>query len=272
MIDKKFINDNVIVIIRSVGERTEKFCYDLAKEQINEKNIKILNYTPFTKALEKNFKYAIERNKKWTLIIDADVLILKDTIQQLINFGEENLTDKLYVIHGYMIDKFIELTKNKNLNNGRLVGIHLYQTKNLKNAISLIPKEFDEIRPEGYTTKKMIERGFLLLFYEKNILGYHDFEQYYEDIYRKGFVHSYKHRKILNMEQIIKKSKNDNDFKILLRGINDGNKYENKISINKNSDFIKNFSSMLNDFNIEEKKILNINNLNDIYKDNIKNE
>ena len=48
---------DVLFVIRSVGERTEKLCYELIKAQgVDSQNIILVNEKPFNIALKKSYQ------------------------------------------------------------------------------------------------------------------------------------------------------------------------------------------------------------------------
>ena len=83
-----FIRHNVTVIIRSVGERTEKLCCELLKKQVPPENIFKVCEAPFTEALKKTFTVAIEANRTWTFVVDADMLVRPGALQELVEKAE----------------------------------------------------------------------------------------------------------------------------------------------------------------------------------------
>jgi hypothetical protein len=86
-----------------------------------------------------------------------------------------------------------------------------------------IPPVGTEIRPEYATLQRMEKLGFpsrqIAL-----VVGVHDYEQYYGDIYRKAFVHANKHAWLL--PELVARWKQlapqDDDFRIALRALYDG--------------------------------------------------
>ena len=96
--------NNLTVIIRSVGERTEKICKELFVEEVGAKNVFIVKEVPFSAALKRSYEIGIQQNKKWTLCTDADILIKKDSINPFIDFAN-NLKSSAFKIYPYFVDK-----------------------------------------------------------------------------------------------------------------------------------------------------------------------
>lgn len=243
----KNLEDYITIIIRSVGERTEDLCYRLINKQISSKNIHIVNEKPFTNAIEKTFDIGIEKNRKWTLVIDADVLIKPKIIEEMFKEAESK-DNKIFGISGKIIDKFLCASP-------RLAGNHLYRTKYLEEAKKFIPSPNKAIRPETYTKEKM-ESKKRLWESVPIVVGFHDYEQYYKDIYRKCFTHSKKFS--ANVSEILahwkKESKEDEDFRVALMAFKDGKKYKKNIAIDANAKFMNNFENKLKKIELKEKK------------------
>lgn len=257
--NRKEIEKNVTVIVRTVNERTSDLCIHLLTKQISKKNMHIVSESPLSKTVRRTFEISIQENRKWNLIVDADVLIKPNFIEELYAFAEEQ-NDDVFEIEVQIIDKF--------LNSAREAGNKLYRTKYLPEAINLIPEPFEAIRPDTHVCQEMEKRNKPQV--KTNILmGLHDFEQYYRDIYRKSFIQATKHPE--QVEKLIphweKMAVSDNDFKIALSGFNTGKKYGEKVSIDINSEFMKNFEDVMKSFKLKEKK--NIDKYNFFENDNI---
>ena len=80
------MKNNVTVIIRSAGERTVEYCKYLLSRQATEENIVIIEETPFSAAIKKSFQIGIDRGYKWTLCIDADVLVKDGIVHKMMEY------------------------------------------------------------------------------------------------------------------------------------------------------------------------------------------
>jgi hypothetical protein len=183
-----YIND-VTVIIRSVGERTEASCRYLLAQQIPEDHIITVSNAPFSATLADSYRVGIERGLPWTLCIDSDVLVRSYTVSELLNVAYE-LPKEVFEVQGMVLDKFFGVS--------RPAGNHLYRTSLLPRALDLIPREGKDLRPEYYTVKRMAELGYPWVE-TPLVLGLHDFEQYYKDIFRKCYVHAHKHSQQMHL-------------------------------------------------------------------------
>ena len=248
------MRNNVSVIIRHTNERTLDACLNLLSSQVSSDNIQIISETPFSYAVKRTFEIGIDYNKDWTLAIDADIFVTNDCIDTLVS-AAENLEDYFFEIQGRILDKFYGVPRGG--------GPHLYRTKYLKKAIKFIPKEGTTLRPESYTYDKMAEIGYHYYF-GKEVYGLHDYEQFYNDIYRKGFLHAKKHlRYLAHFEKFWgEKQQNDFDFSVALFGFEQAKKFTETVYVDRNffpmelTDFLEkngqyekiNFSSIDNTF------------------------
>ncbi len=250
---KNDLNKNVTVIIRSIGERTEKICYELAKQQISEKNIFIVGRVPFSKTLKEVFTLGLKENRKWTLCLDADVLIRSGFIQEIIGYAE-TCDDNVFEINAVSIDKYII--------SPRAVGQRLYRTNSFEQALNFIEESKNKIRPETFIVDQIRKKG-LIQKHVSILAGIHDFEQAYEDIYRKCFVHAHK-RKIVGIKRDVliwqKYHQYDDDYKVAIKAYQDSKKYNSDIYIDKNANFMKGFQEKLKNMGLKEKEVITTNN------------
>lgn len=207
-------NLDVSVIIRTVGERTEKACYDIIASQVPKDQIFFVSEVPFAKTLKKSLELGIERDQKWTLCVDADVLLKHSAISDLIKIGETQ-SENVVEIQGGVLDKFFF--------GPRPAGNHLYKTQHLVRALEAIEDSNSSIRPEHSMLKRLAEQGFVW----KNIdvvVGLHDFEQSNFDIFRKCVVQAHKHS--YHIQKLYERwslfDHHDLDFKIALAGLGTG--------------------------------------------------
>ncbi|WP_234571668.1 hypothetical protein [Rhodohalobacter sp. 614A] len=239
--------DNVTVIIRSVRERTEEVCKKLILEQgINEEDIHIVREVPFSKSMKVSFETGIKQGKKWTLCIDADVLLKRDSIKTLVRFADQQ-RENVCEVQAFVLDKFFS--------GPRQAGNHLYRTSLLPEVIKRIPEEGTDIRPETYTIARMNEDGYPWELMT-NVIGIHDDEQYNMDVYRKAFVQAVKHldRAELLVTHWKKNVHKDQDFLIALRAFSDSIKNTEEIYINSEQNLYK---QKFEEAGFEEKAPLN---------------
>ena len=214
---------DALIIIRSVEERTLAYCQFLLEKQ-GYKDVVTIQESPFSLAVRKSYELGSQSGKKWTLCIDADVLVKKGAIQELIQYAE-SLEENVFEVQGTFIDKFLAIR--------RTGALHLYRSSLLPKALEVIPPEGSTLRPEGSTLKAMAALGYPFALTDI-LVGIHDFEQYYADIYRKCYTHAHKHSKfIADIESYWKAHQIDKDYEVALLGCRAGKVYEQTVYIDK---------------------------------------
>jgi hypothetical protein len=165
-------------VIRSNGERTKDLCARLLREQIEAECIEI---APFTEAVRRCFEIAIEAKADWLLTVDADVLVFPKAVEKMINRTAE-MPKQVFHFQGMIRDKLSRKVRN--------AGHRMYRVKYLPQLLPLIE---DVIRVESNIVRRFRAAGFKSITLD-DIFGYHDYEQWYADLYRKASVHAKKHR------------------------------------------------------------------------------
>lgn len=177
--------NNIAIVIRSVGERTEAACRALACEQVPEENVVVIRERPFGAAVRKTFQVGLERGLPWTLALDADVLLRANAVRDMLACAERQ-PETLFFANYTVADKL--------LGKVRPGGPHLYRTAHLLAALTRAGKDIDNHeRPESHVRAKMSVDGFLAIQFRGIVAGLHDFEQSFRDIYRTAYTHALKH-------------------------------------------------------------------------------
>jgi hypothetical protein len=224
---------NVLIVIRSAHERTEAVCQSLIlKQGVPPEQVVVVRETPFSAALEKSFRLGIEYGYKWTLCVDADVLLRSGSVARMLELIEQE-SEEVCEIQGYILDKFF--------GGPREGGIHLYRTSLLGRLLDLVVHNETKIRPEGSALTSMKEAGFPWK-QVPYIVGIHDFEQSYRDVFRKNFVQAHKHlyRAELLLTVFRKHLHEDKDFEIALKGFNSGVVHSGEVRIDVKQAVYKN--------------------------------
>jgi hypothetical protein len=215
-----------LFVIRSAGERTEDLCKKLILRQgIPEEQVMVVREVPFSRAIQESFALGIKSGKTWLFCIDADVLISADGFRKILA-KLSRIGKSVFCLEGLILDKFFSVL--------RPAGNHIYRISFVKKALSLIPKEGVSLRPES----SMLEAMALIGYPSKQcdvVVGIHDYEQYYSDIYRKCFLQSHKHRQHISR---LEKYWTDNcltdpDFKVALWGLMSGKTYTDTVLVDK---------------------------------------
>ena len=242
------IND-LVVVIRSAGERTTVACKELVLQQVPQHQVHLVREFPFEAALRRCYEIGIESSAKWMMTLDADVLLKEGAVRSFLEEAEK-LSEQYFQVEGLLHDKLSCQY--------RKVGHRMYRTQYLEKAIQCLPMPREAIRPEFTTLQRMEQLGYL----SKEItivFGVHDYEQFLNDIYRKAFVHAQKHSGWVPrlIEQWRELAERDNDYKIALRGLYDGLMTSSRASIDKR-DFTDLAKVALQDLGLSEKPELTI--------------
>lgn len=244
----KNINRNLTVIIREANERTLPLCRELLESEVGKDRVIVVSEVPFTKALKRTYEIAIERGSSWTLVVDADVLIREGAIEYLLRVAE-SVDSNVFEIQGNVLDKLIGGPRDG--------GIHLYRTACLHQAITKIPPDKEAVRPEFDTIKEMRRQGFPFLNLDY-VVGLHDYEQHFCDVYRKAFFHAHKHkREMVYWESMWRNLIHcDDDYKVALKGAIDGKEYSVSVFSDVRLFHSVEFDKVLNGLGLEEKSEL----------------
>lgn len=237
--------DDLIVVIRSAGERTTDVCRDLVLQQVPPHRVHMVCDFPFEKTLRRCYEIGIASDAKWMMTLDADVLLRQGAVQDFLNEAEA-LPLNYFQIEGLLHDKLSSLH--------RKAGHRMYRTRYLRQAVQCLPQPRTELRPERATLRKMERLGYLSEEI-KMVFGIHDYEQFYKDIYRKTFVHAKKHPGKLRtlIELWTENANQDIDFQVALRGLYDGLMYTHSVAIDKR-DFVDRAETALQELDVIEKE------------------
>lgn len=242
------LSSSVTIVVRSVGERTEAVCIKLLQEIFPESRVELLkNISPFSETVRHTFELAANCGTKWLLSIDADVLPDRQGLLDLVERGEQ-AEPTVFELQGKVLDKLF--------GGPRPAGVHLYRTEFAQQAIQFIPKPEESLRPESYTIRRMAEVGYVWRQLEM-MTGLHDFEQSFNDLLRKAFVHSRKHKKYMPVisEYWRRMSETDSDYSIALAAYEFGTKYKDTITIDSSA-VPQELVSKLGALQLEEKSEL----------------
>ncbi|HRK82283.1 MAG TPA: hypothetical protein PLZ12_12645 [Saprospiraceae bacterium] len=223
---------NVTVVIRSSGERTTELSYHLANKEVPPQAITIINETPFYNAVIKTFEIGKDVGRKWTLALDADILLRTNAISDLVNLAE-GLPDHFFMIQGRVLDKLFCFSRNG--------GPHLFRTELIDIALPLVPTDSKVLRPEGETVRRMIELGYHR-YKGADVYGIHDFEQYNHDIYKTAFIHAIKFKRYVPyfIDEWNSRTSFDIQYKIALAALKFSANTSNTTSLTR-SDIIESY-------------------------------
>ncbi len=239
--------NDLIVVIRSSYERTAELCQRAVEDQVPKENVYVINEFPFEKALKTCYEIGIDSGAKWMMTADADILLGKNAIHDF-RAAAENMPDYFFQIEGLLYDKLLGMYRN--------VGHRIYRTQYLKKAIEHIPSAGEVIRPESEVVNRMRQLGYDSLI-TLEVLGVHDYEQYFSDIYRKAFTYAKKHQYRLSSFTHLwsKEMTHDNDFVVAMKGLYDGLMFKGKVVIDSR-EFSERSKIALDELELAEKGII----------------
>lgn len=212
-------------VIRSVNERTTATCEHLIRQVAPPDQVVVMNEQPFSAALRRGFDLGADSGLTWMVCIDADVLVDIEGLQQLLAVAK-SVDERIFYVQGLTIDKLIPIR--------RPPGNGIYRNALARKARRFVPEDGTSLRPETTMMEAMIAAGHLM--YRTNlVVGLHDFEQSYEDIYRKSFLHAHKHTNVLPrvMSYWERHCEADRDFEVALLGAQVGKTYRDTVYVRK---------------------------------------
>ncbi|QUJ77330.1 hypothetical protein KDD17_04835 [Sulfitobacter albidus] len=178
---------DVFVVVRAAGERTQALAQHLAAEQVGAAKVALLREVPFATAIRKACERGTLAGAKWTLFLDADVLLRPGAIADLV--AQANRQDaNILGISGQVADPL--------LGQWRVAGQHLYRTSLLHQILDTCDFDPAQRRPESYIKRQMKNAGSPWIDCDLPV-GLHDAEQSFVDIFRKVVVHSRKHARFM---------------------------------------------------------------------------
>ena len=205
--NNKIVTD-VSCVVRSVGERTEKICCDILTSVGLTPHI--VTGQPFYVTLKNAFQKAIELDKEYCLMIDADCIPFAEKIPKFIDISVP-ICD--YTVLSKMDCNIFGMVRNN--------GVRLYKTKKLKKIINLI-ETVD--RPESTLHKKYGIKNIDIICCQ------HGYEQYYKDLWRTIYMHGIKSKNSKNLKNRYDywKSQSDIESKICAFAYEEGIKSKDK--------------------------------------------
>ena len=178
---------DVFVVVRAAGERTEAAARALAEAQVGADAVTSIREVPFAAALRRGFELGADAERCWTLCLDADVLLRPGAVADLVA-AAERVPEEAFGVTGIVADKL--------LGHVRAAGQHLYRTDLLAKSLEICSFDAAKRRPENVVKKCMMRAGHPTAATDV-VMGLHDFEQSYADIFRKVFVHTRKHQRFM---------------------------------------------------------------------------
>ncbi len=203
-------------IVRSIGERTEAVCVHLLKMQMQKgESISVIHEPTHVKAIEKTYTIGLGSSADWLVVVDSDVLFLPGAITS-IREELESCHDDVFVVNCAVFDKIYSMK--------RWAGVHVYRLSmigDLYESFRSISKK-PNLKIESATIKELQKQN-KISFFSKNVVGVHDFHQYYTDIYRKAYLNTIRNKgnNKLARRNWQRKSFEDNDYLVMMQAMKD---------------------------------------------------
>ena len=227
------MNKNEFTIcVRSSGEfTTDRLLEDLVYQIGSREKVHLIKDLKFHKAIDQCFEFAIKDKSTWLITLDADLIIKPDFINIFLNIAG-SMKPKEIEAHAMTIDRLFM--------NYRSAGNRLYRVSSLSLLRELLKKTKNNIRPEGTMLLEATRLGYKIKPI-KNVVALHDFFQFSCDLFRKGYLCSFKH--ISHSSELLSTwrelGRRSQDFQILLRGFSFGITSNEKCTLDNGSDIFK---------------------------------
>jgi hypothetical protein len=176
--------------------------------------LSVVSGAPFETTLRRCFEDAMAAGAKWTLTVDGDVLLATNAVAKLLELAEQ-MPEHYLQLEGHAFDKVLGCP--------RKVGHRVYRTALIPKVMTRLPPPGASMRPESATIKQVGQAGHPSRMVGE-VVGLHDFEQSYRDLYRKAFTHAHKHRSraCQIIDRCAARQAEDQDFLVILKGVWDG--------------------------------------------------
>lgn len=211
--------DDVFVVIRSAQERSVPLAEKAVSLQTS--HYAVIEEYPFSAALKKMFAIGKDQPEKYLLALDADVVLHPGSLEKIAEIADDYIKKfpTLFFIDFFVMDKF----------RGKCCsGCHLYFNRYSEDLLEHLVNDPDDTRPENHLVLDFAKTHELIHEKSQFVVGLHDFEQYYRDLYAKYFRRALRRKNeaemLINILEERKRyySKDDQDFAVALKALHDG--------------------------------------------------
>ncbi len=249
------------VCVRSTGEfTTKRLLHDIVYQIGSNKKVHLIKNLKFHQAVDKCFQLAIQDKSKWLITLDADLLIKPDFMKIYLNIAN-SMRSKEIEAHAMTVDRLFMKYRS--------AGNRLYRVSSLPLLKKLLGKTKNNIRPEGSMLREAVRLGFKIKP-TNDVVALHDFFQFSHDLFRKGYLCSFKHSShSSHLLSTWKKLGNEStDFLILLRGFSFGKNSTEEFTLDNKSDLFKRqFEDLSRDYYEYDNRLNVPKNLNEYISD-----
>ena len=176
-------SNKISIVVRSSGENTSRTLIKILEKNKNENDslVVLSDHEPFHEKLYKSLFTALKLSNKFSIIIDADILVRDGFLKKI-----KNLTKSLPVNNSGFGVKVFDYFYNR----PRYRGIHVYRTSSIEDILSYFPIKKGLLRPEKYVKDKLKMENELEWNnnFSPYVGGVHDFYQYNKDIVYKMYI------------------------------------------------------------------------------------
>lgn len=246
------MSSEIVVVLRSVGERTVQACSEIVSLQLEGcGEVHEIKDCTFEEAHLRSVQIASKSGAKWAIFLDADVLLRDNAIPMMVNEADA-FTGSFYMMNFGILDHGFA---------GPTFGVHLYDVRNLTHALDYEKQARKDQRPESRMVLEMWTKRHIPSTLSHTIVGLHGFEQYYRDLYRTSFVRAVKFAKqgdyLLHVcrSRYFAGDSESQDFKVILWGFVDGSLFaarRQKAPLDTSS-YQKKAEEMITLLNLKEK-------------------
>ena len=206
-------SDELTIVIRAAGERTQALCTQIILNQLPAPaQLSVIQESPFSSAVAKTFQIGIKSGRPWLIAIDADIIPLDDAVTRIREICGK-MAPNAFVATPLFLCKAVGGLATR--------GLHCYNAKYIQEAYGLIDTLDDDLRPESRIHDAMSARGYTRECYAK-ILGLHEYEQFFKHIYLKAMLRSRKDEfREQIRQQLESRAPTDPDARVALWGFED---------------------------------------------------
>jgi hypothetical protein len=210
--------EDFCIVVRSVRERTEEACLQIVRSQLGPGGpLYVVRDRPFAEAHIESMRLAVEAGAKWSLFLDADVLLRRDALADMLREAEA-ISQPFYMLNFRVLDRGF---------GGPAYGVHLYATEHLRTALKFADLAREAQRPETRLCIEMAQEARVATLRSAQVVGLHGYEQFYADLYRTSFVRAVKF--VLCRDYLLRRYRDryetDADDRVMFWGLVDGMVY-----------------------------------------------
>lgn len=237
--------NNLLIIIRTCGEKSLNFCINQCKLVTDD--VHVVREEPFYKSVVKTFEISSQSSKDFLLTLDADIRPCDGSIINCLNYAKDK---NFFRITNKVDDKFIGtgIYCGNNLINNK------YSSQFYKYILSNKPS--NPYKPESSSFTSFCSKNSLSELLSNITIGSHMEDQYYHTIYnamRNRIIKSNdtnKKKFLKELTKNVKKYPDDHEYQVALIAARDGLK--NKTYLSNKADYID-ISQTLSKLKIQEK-------------------